>query len=350
MYAATPQATSGRNVASFSPSPAVVPWVWAWDDGHLHNINAETRPWSSGEPTDPALGRDCVQTTANGWQTADCSSSVPISSCSKAIPDGPCDTSTAWCEQQLADAGLGTARIVTSSCACGCCFYVEEDSNDLNRIGACSPICSSLNFEAQNISVLAPSVFDGLEHVRVLSLAGNSITSLPAGVFQGVSGVSILNLADNKILEVKQESFAGLTAIVELDLRGNNLSAVSPTTFGPLDSLLVLQLRDNQIHSVESGAFATLTSLLVLDMIGNRVRDLAMIDETPSSLRAVYLERNELTVIQGGSLDGLTPVKYLQLGYNRITKLERFSFEAVPGLKKLGLAANSIQMVEFGIL
>ena len=330
--------------------------TWKWE---ITDSDANQDDWGLGEPSFDGSGKDCAYANSDGWVSVSCSQTVPKTVCSKDVY--PCDTDAIWCESQLQVVGETNVRLLNSSCDCDCCFYFSGESNELKRIGECSSMCSTLTLNNQNITSLHQSVFEGLEHVRVLNLANNQIDALPDAIFQGLPGLSILNLKGNRIYDLDHAALTGLNSLVELNLADNEIAEITNETMSNVSSnledenwhtmkrLLLLDLTGNRIQHIATGSFQYLTSLVVLSLNRNFLSSCENIN-VPSALTTLNLERNHILVLSESSFAGVSSVRSLHLSHNDIQQIDRRSFYAVKDLRILGLAFNEIKSVEMGKL
>ncbi|MEQ2290576.1 hypothetical protein AMECASPLE_004524 [Ameca splendens] len=78
-----------------------------------------------------------------------------------------------------------------------------------------------------------------------LRLGGNLVTTVPAKYFSRLSHLRVLSLARNSISSLDPEAFYGLDVLEELDLSSNNLTDLPGKLMTELKSLKILHLQNN---------------------------------------------------------------------------------------------------------
>lgn len=112
--------------------------------------------------------------------------------------------------------------------------------------------------------------------------------------------------------------------------------------------LEVLELYDNQVESLDELGDDTEEpnvgeTIKTLDMSYNVIRSMEEVRFCPNLVQ-LYLANNKIKVISG--LENLTSLKKIDLGANRIRKMEAKQFENLVNLEELWLGKNKIEMIE----
>ncbi|KAM8856013.1 toll-like receptor 8 isoform 2-T2 [Spinachia spinachia] len=153
----------------------------------------------------------------------------------------------------------------------------------------------------------------------------------------------------------------GITAnATELNLSNNHIGNIRADSFSNLSNLTKLNLRwankkENQTVMIAANAFKNLTKLrrLILTRIG-----LTEIPENlPHSLQTLNLNINNITLLENGSLNGLTNVTHLLLSRNcysgnpcgKSVTIEEDSFAVMRKLQYLDLSSNNLTKVPVGL-
>lgn len=319
--------------------------AWEWEDTATELKHVQ---WMDGDPAEASTGTErCAYISAHGLGLASkaCDSVVTKSVCSKKyeVPSMRCQT----CESLLTNlnAKEQSVTVVSSGCECGCCFYFHQGTTTLRRVGECSSMCSTLNLQAQNITDLDDDVFEGLKHVRVLTLTRSSITVIRDGVFKDMSSLSVLDLGNNAISQLGPRAFEGLPVLVELYLDRNDFSHIAGASLEPLqNSLLLLSLASNRIASIEHGAFSNLSSLVVLSLSGNLIEEFESI-QSPN-LVALYMDSNLIANLPSTAFVGSPSVRHLHLNNNTLSHIDRRAFYPVPGLHSQRASGHCVRHSE----
>lgn len=105
-----------------------------------------------------------------------------------------------------------------------------------------------------------------------------------------------------------------------------------------------LNLRENNIHAVKKNQLLGYTSLNLLDLGGNNIK---VIDngtfQNLSELRWLYLDKNYLDTLLAEMFMGLVNLEYLSLEYNDIQLIVAGAFSHMPNLRVLFLNNNLLK-------
>lgn len=105
-----------------------------------------------------------------------------------------------------------------------------------------------------------------------------------------------------------------------------------------------LNMRDNNIHSVKKNQLLGYGSLNLLDLGGNNIK---VIDngtfQNQSELRWLYLDKNYLDTLVAEMFVGLVNLEYLSLEYNDIQLVVAGAFSPMPNLRVLFLNNNLLK-------
>ncbi|GAB0095464.1 protein slit [Sergentomyia squamirostris] len=96
-----------------------------------------------------------------------------------------------------------------------------------------------------NISRIAHDAFSGLKALASLILYGNKIKDLPSGVFKGLTSLQLLLLNANEINCIRKDTFRDLHSLSLLSLYDNNIQSLSNGTFDSMKSIQTLHLAKN---------------------------------------------------------------------------------------------------------
>ncbi|XP_072044486.1 uncharacterized protein [Amphiura filiformis] len=203
-----------------------------------------------------------------------------------------------------------------------------------------------LYLHTNQISYLKPGIFDNLSQLSVLRLDGNNITTLHVSLFQKLQKLSNLSLSNNQIKELYPGSFDNLTTLFMLNVSSNEMTNLDARIFSTLENLKVLLLNNNYLSHIDNKLFDKLTILSVLDLSGNKLTSLAHgTFRSLIELTDLYLQNNSLHKITG-EMTGLNHLHNLDLRMNKITRIDRFSFENLTNLEGLSLANNPLITIE----
>ncbi|KAI9034426.1 hypothetical protein DFJ74DRAFT_715996 [Hyaloraphidium curvatum] len=147
-----------------------------------------------------------------------------------------------------------------------------------------------------------------------------------------------LDLYDNKISE--WEGLDTLVKLETLDLSFNTLRKL-PEEPLPFPNLVHLYLVQNLISAIPERTFGRLSELQTLELGANRLRKIENISNL-SKLETLWVGKNKIARIE--NLEGLSSLRILSAQSNRIRKIE--GLESCQGLEEVYLSHNGIQVIE----
>ncbi|KAF8625562.1 hypothetical protein AX15_005326 [Amanita polypyramis BW_CC] len=174
-------------------------------------------------------------------------------------------------------------------------------------------------------------------HLKRLCLRQNVITHLDPEIFHALSNLEELDLYDNKIRHLGN-ALDKLSNLLTLDLSYNLFKSV-PERLQFIPKLEIVYFVQNRISKI--GGLNSLTDLRSLELGGNKIRKMESLDGL-LNLEELWLGKNKIAKIEG--LGTLKKLKILSLQSNRITKLE--GLEGLENLEQLYLSHNGIKKLE----
>nr|CAD7203499.1 unnamed protein product [Timema douglasi] len=235
-----------------------------------------------------------------------------------------------------------------------------------------------LNLTQNNITHVLDYNFRGLANLVELHLDDNRIESMPSGTFRYLQELRVLSLARNRIKELVPRLFLMLGKLHELDLSGNrllmelnpevfkdiqdlrkfrcrgcSLSNINTQLYNLLSDMTHLDMGDNEFKYIASDEFRDLRRLEVLHLDGNQLP--VVLEKTFSypgsdghiNLHTINLARNRLAKVTATAFANLTQLKNLDLGYNKLDRLETMTFiPMADSLRRLDLSGNAIALSE----
>ncbi|XP_072290780.1 uncharacterized protein [Eucyclogobius newberryi] len=191
------------------------------------------------------------------------------------------------------------------------------------------------------------------------------------GPVHGCPGVCICSGNATNCTGVGLVSLTPITPLLDQDLRvlhlsQNNLSSLSHSELSNLSSLEVLDLSNNHFSILYGGVFSSLTNLRWVNLSGNylggqttpgRLNNLQIFYGLNQShgiigiskevfrgllrLQGLDLSLNGLLWLPKGLLDRLQGLAWLSLAGNRLTSLDRATFEPLVRLQQLQVSGNA---------
>ncbi|BFZ05148.1 hypothetical protein BsWGS_08187 [Bradybaena similaris] len=99
--------------------------------------------------------------------------------------------------------------------------------------------------------------------LTILNMANNELTSIDGQLFNGMDHLKDLTLSINYIHSIPEDAFIGLGALEYLNLAENQISEIHAQAFLPLKSLKDLNLGYNKIHHLPTAGLVSLEKLKV---------------------------------------------------------------------------------------
>ena len=140
---------------------------------------------------------------------------------------------------------------------------------------------------------------------------GINLSLVPVEIYSSNFKLNGLNL-------LKEESFKDLK-VNSLDLSNNNLEEI-PSRVNELTSLKALNLSHNRISILRTRQFDGLVDLISLDLS--------------------WFYRNQFTEIKDGDLDNLPSLKIINIDHNRIKRVRNLVFTALVSIETISLSFN----------
>ncbi|XP_043225445.1 leucine-rich repeat-containing protein 4C-like [Amphibalanus amphitrite] len=240
---------------------------------------------------------------------------------------------------------------------------LDLSSNELRECeGAFASMTSleQLTLRSNNLTRLGPHTLDGLEKLQYLNVDSNTIAEIDVAAFQGLTSLAHLILSNNPLSNLSRLEFfgsrlqyidvsaVGLTRIPQsltqyvrdLRLAKNNFTALRRGDFDSYPYLGLLVLDDSGVTELEEDALGRHEYLMRLWMNGNKLQRVPT--SLPSSLKALYLEENQITALRADEFQGLVKLEQLFLQRNKIALVEDCAFCGLGSLQNLDLQANRI--------
>ena len=225
-----------------------------------------------------------------------------------------------------------------------------------------------LELQNNRLTQLSDHIFENHSLIRELNLWKNRITELSEECFFGITDLTKLNLGRNKLMflpdlsllsntlkhlnlqenNIIATAFTGisLNKLEFLTLEANNLYQLMTDHMYRMPNISTFNLNDNGITTIEGGFFWESTNLKILDLSGNELTDFNPYGfGLSNSTIKIYLEYNEISVLQDGSFVHLIHLETLQLDYNNLITFDVEMLtdgQGLPNLKNLHLVGNKI--------
>eukprot|EP00057_Strongylocentrotus_purpuratus_P029326 XP_011683800.1 PREDICTED: slit homolog 2 protein-like [Strongylocentrotus purpuratus] len=179
---------------------------------------------------------------------------------------------------------------------------------------------------------------DLLPDLRELYLEDNLLTTLTNETFERYPSLRVLSLDNNNISRIEEGAklhtiqnglFAPLKGknLDKIDIEMNSIYMIEDNGFDGLAGVSELQLGSNNLEEIEPSVFNGMMALRTLSLDANRI---------------LTLNKNDLTYLDSNLFKYLSNLVYLDASVNRISGLNRSTFEPLARLTKLKLSLNPL--------
>ena len=234
------------------------------------------------------------------------------------------------------------------------------------------PSLNKIGLSNNKIQVLGSDVFINLKNskVRILKLARNNVTKISKESFLPLTSIQSLNLGINPLtdselshalyglmttplnsLSIPNMRFNGYlpslsfqwlekTNLSTLDLSFNEFYNLPSQSFYGFTQLQSLDLSNCEIRGIHEHAFAGLEQLTNLILKNNYIVNIP--SNLPKHLMYLYMNENQVEVLNNNAFLNLTSLRRLHLGNNKILTLFKDAFAGLNNLEDLKLDGNRI--------
>lgn len=207
---------------------------------------------------------------------------------------------------------------------------------------------ASIKIAHSTIPNINPTAFEGLSELYAVNLTNVGLDMIHPDTFAENKKLRMLTLRGNDLhaMQKKMSPFISYmiksSSIEELDISNCNLRQLLPTAFNKLPHVVYINLADNQLKTLPADVFDKVETIEELDLSSNAIERLPSTIFNKTSLTILSLRYNE---ISSGLDFGTQNIQKLDLSYNKITNVDNFMFDSMPGLTTLILKGNSIRKV-----
>ncbi|XP_037034637.1 podocan-like [Bradysia coprophila] len=207
---------------------------------------------------------------------------------------------------------------------------------------------ASIKIAHSTIPNINPTAFEGLTELYAVNLTNVGLDMIHPDTFAENKKLRMLTLRGNDLhaMQKKISPFVSYmiksSSIEELDISNCNLRQLLPTAFNKLPNVVYINLADNQLKTLPVDVFDKVETIEELDLSSNAIERLPSTIFNKTSLTILSLRYNE---ISSGLTFGTQNIQKLDLSYNKITNVDNFMFDSMPGLTTLILKGNSIRKV-----
>ncbi|XP_069702047.1 insulin-like growth factor-binding protein complex acid labile subunit isoform X2 [Periplaneta americana] len=238
-------------------------------------------------------------------------------------------------------------------------------------------LLQSIDLNNNELKDISPLSFHGLQHLRELSLQGNSIRYLSAINFTDNYNFKLLDISINELSSLPNVTsetleelylhnneitsvdfsilFSLFPSLIKLDLSMNRIGDLSDSrdyngTY--FSSLKVLDLSNNKIYKFDKGVFRRFTNLVSLNMSHNGLKFFNDIPHFKDmiKLETLDLSFNRIRYLHQNLFENIFELEYLILNSNNISFLHQDTFKTLFRLRILEMQHNDLTYIHKDIL
>ena len=204
-----------------------------------------------------------------------------------------------------------------------------------------------------NLIPINENLLNDFKHLTSVELSGSGLLSFPL-LLPSKNTLTSVKLSQNQIRCVDVLHLVNMTKLQTLYLSDNDIEMFpdvgckdgneSAKTFHDLEfpSLCRFGIARNQLTRLTSDALSKMPVLEHLDASSNEIIDMPFLSFVGISLRYVYLDRNEISHLEGRHLLGLYRLEVLGLSDNNIGHLDLHVLASLTNLRWFDLRYNKL--------
>lgn len=198
------------------------------------------------------------------------------------------------------------------------------------------------------IEKISSQTFSGLELLQLINLSSNKIRTMEQSSFTNLPYLTYIDLTHNQLRNLSENIFEFLPNLLSIDLMFNNLFTFSLKCFKHVSNTttpMAINISNNAIYHFD-GELKTYLYIYSLDISNNFVNDPQAFKNIGYSLRILYLNGNNLSVLGNHAFGDLPLLEILNLARNNITSLRRRCFQGLTNMQELDLSHNRIESLQ----
>jgi len=213
----------------------------------------------------------------------------------------------------------------------------------------CLQELEELDMSYNRIPFLSKTGVASLKNLHSLFLQHNLITEVAEISLSALSKLRVIDLSSNYLKSLPSRLFHDSQELRELHLQNNSLSKLNSGLFTGLSKLVILNLKHNEItnDSITSETFVDLIRVVVLDLSYNRLARINTYTfQSQYSLQILFLNNNEIEFIEDNAFSSLYNLDTLILSSNKLKHLNSFTFNGLYVLSSLSLSFNELNSLD----
>lgn len=206
-----------------------------------------------------------------------------------------------------------------------------------------------LNFTDCGLTWLHPRALARLPSLLELSLVGNKLSDALniGGAIRDLTSLATIKLDKNKLEFINEATFVDIPSLRHVHMSSNKISDIRRGAFHRMPNLRSIDMSNNQLRHIHPESFTpirdnNLEELWLSENAIDNAMTLRLILDMFPKLRFLDVSRNLLQDIVYGSVQGHSRIEMLYLDHNKLQRVGRETFTAMPMLRELRLANNSL--------
>ncbi|CAK1555176.1 unnamed protein product [Leptosia nina] len=216
-------------------------------------------------------------------------------------------------------------------------------------VKSCNLALETLDMSYNDFIVVSDYSLSKLRSLAKLYLQNNAISSIEDEAFQGLVSLEVINLSNNYLNSVPIDIFSDTKYLKEINLSNNTINVLQPGLFGGMEQLQILDLSRNDLTSqwINKGIFVGLLRMVILNISYNRLTKIDRYTfQDLYSLQKLNLEHNEIISVDEHAFEELRNLHSLTLSHNKLFHIHTHLFTDLHVLHELFLDNNKIRRID----
>ena len=231
--------------------------------------------------------------------------------------------------------------------------FVRDIDVSVNKIHIINrqPLLNMSNLKLQSLVMsqnfmrtIYNDTFQGFRHLKRLFLESMEIETIERGAFRDLSKLAWLSLLANRLSTLPRDLFKPVMKLTTLDLRYNKLQAV-PDLNGLPEYMEKISLGYNCITDISTLSEIGVKRIRVLSLWHNNITTLPKHVFQKISALEINLAYNKITKIQDYSFTACSYLSDLYLDSNSLVSISEKAFSTVQHIARLSLSNNKLRVL-----
>ncbi|XP_031351530.1 leucine-rich repeat-containing protein 15-like [Photinus pyralis] len=204
---------------------------------------------------------------------------------------------------------------------------------------------TEITVDKQNIPDLNYGAVQGISTKFRISFVNTSIEIIREGAFLNLPKLERIYFRDNDLFWIGENAFQDLPSLTAVIMNFNKITELSPRAFSNLPHLTEVSFHKNNLENFDQSWFYKTPLLRFLTVSHNRLRKItrgAFI--TLPAIEKIYFGNNEIEFVDKDAFKGLRHLESLNLGQNKLKKFD-FNFYTPSKLRDVYFQYNNITYI-----